>query len=33
MTKWKAAGLDLPNTSLEKGIQDYIRNYLVPGQR
>jgi ADP-L-glycero-D-manno-heptose 6-epimerase len=31
MTKWKSAGLALPATSLENGIQDYIQHYLNPG--
>src|SRR5687768_14045820 len=30
MTKWKEAGLDLPATSLENGVKDYVRKYLVP---
>lgn len=30
MSKWRSAGLTLPSTSLEDGISDYIRNYLIP---
>lgn len=32
MSKWKAAGLRLPATSLEEGITDYITHYLIPGK-
>ena len=32
MTKWKKAALDLPATSLEAGIKDYIREYLNAGK-
>lgn len=32
MTKWTGAGLDLPATSLETGISDYIQNYLLPNK-
>jgi ADP-L-glycero-D-manno-heptose 6-epimerase len=32
MNKWKAAGLPLPATSLESGIDNYIKNYLLPGK-
>lgn len=32
MSKWKSAGLNLPATNLENGINDYIRNYLLPGK-
>lgn len=32
MDKAQNADLPLPETSLEKGVQDYIRNYLVPGK-
>ncbi len=32
MSKWKSAGLELPATTLENGVKDYIRNYLVPGK-
>ena len=32
MNKWKAAGLPLPATSLESGIDDYIKNYLLPSR-
>lgn len=29
MSKWKAAGLPLPATSLEEGATDYVKHYLV----
>ncbi len=32
MSKWKEAGLDLPVTSLENGVKDYIRKYLATGK-
>lgn len=32
MNKWKAANLPLPATSLENGVDDYIKNYLLPGK-
>lgn len=32
MAKWKAAGLALPATPLEAGIEDYIRQYLLHGR-
>ena len=32
MNKWKATNLPLPATSLENGIDDYIKNYLLPGK-
>ncbi|MCF8237991.1 MAG: ADP-glyceromanno-heptose 6-epimerase [Saprospiraceae bacterium] len=32
MAKLRAAGYDLPFTSLEEGVQNYVRNYLVPGK-
>ena len=32
MNKWKAANLPLPATSLENGIDDYIKNYLLQGK-
>lgn len=32
MAKWKAAGLQLPGTSLEDGIADYIQQYLLTGK-
>jgi ADP-L-glycero-D-manno-heptose 6-epimerase len=32
MTKWTKAGLSLPATSLEDGVSDYVRNYLIPGK-
>ena len=32
MSKWKAAGLALPATPLESGIEEYIRQYLVQGK-
>lgn len=32
MSKWKKAGLPLPETSLESGVKDYIRNYLNPAK-
>jgi len=31
MSKLRAAGYTLPFTSLEDGIEDYVKNYLVPG--
>jgi ADP-L-glycero-D-manno-heptose 6-epimerase len=32
MSKWKSANLPLPATSLEDGVTDYIKNYLLPGK-
>lgn len=32
MTKWTSAGLPLPATSLEQGVQDYVRQYLNAGK-
>ena len=32
MSKWKSADLPLPGTSLESGIEDYVKNYLLPGK-
>ncbi|MEO5905791.1 MAG: ADP-glyceromanno-heptose 6-epimerase [Saprospiraceae bacterium] len=32
MSKWKSAELSLPATTLESGIQDYIRQHLLPGR-
>jgi len=32
MGKWTSAGLNLPSTSLEAGITNYIQRYLVPGK-
>jgi ADP-L-glycero-D-manno-heptose 6-epimerase len=32
MTKWKSAGLQLPDTTLENGIRDYIHHFLLPGK-
>lgn len=32
MTKWTEAGLLLPATSLEEGINDYVRQYLLTGK-
>lgn len=32
MNKWKNAGVAHPSTSLEDGVKDYIRNYLLPGK-
>jgi ADP-L-glycero-D-manno-heptose 6-epimerase len=32
MNKWKAAGLPLNSTSLEAGVDDYIKNYLLPAK-
>jgi len=32
MNKWRAADLPLPATSLESGIDDYIKNYLLLGK-
>jgi ADP-L-glycero-D-manno-heptose 6-epimerase len=32
MNKWKSVGLPLPATSLESGIDNYIKNYLLPGK-
>jgi ADP-L-glycero-D-manno-heptose 6-epimerase len=32
MTKWIAAGLPLPSTSLEEGIKDYVQHYLHPNK-
>jgi len=32
MAKWIKAGLNLPSTPLETGVQDYIRNFLNPGK-
>lgn len=31
MSKLRSIGYDRPFTSLEDGVQDYVRNYLVPG--
>jgi ADP-L-glycero-D-manno-heptose 6-epimerase len=33
MGKIRNVGYDAPSTSLEDGIKDYVRNYLVPGKR
>lgn len=32
MGKLRSAGYDKPFTSLEDGISDYVRNYLIPGR-
>lgn len=32
MGKWKSAGLQLPATTLEEGITDYIKNFLLAGK-
>lgn len=32
MSKWKAANLPLPATSLEEGVKDYIQHYLNPAR-
>lgn len=32
MEKWKSAGLILPSTNLEAGVDDYIRQYLNPSK-
>ncbi|MEK7256044.1 MAG: NAD-dependent epimerase/dehydratase family protein, partial [Bacteroidota bacterium] len=32
MEKLRAAGFEQPFCSLEEGIEDYVRNYLVPGR-
>ncbi len=32
MEKWKKASLDLPATSLESGVKNYIQQYLNPGK-
>jgi len=32
MAKWKKTGMDIPATSLESGIKDYIREYLNTGK-
>ena len=29
MTKLKSIGYDKPFTSLEEGVKDYVKNYLV----
>lgn len=29
MSKWKAANLPLPATSIEEGVKDYVRNYIL----
>jgi ADP-L-glycero-D-manno-heptose 6-epimerase len=32
MRKWAATGLPLPGTSIEDGVGDYVREFLVPGK-
>jgi ADP-L-glycero-D-manno-heptose 6-epimerase len=32
MSKWISAGMPLPATSLEAGVEDYITRYLLPGK-
>ena len=32
MQKWKQSGLDLPATSLEDGVTNYVQQYLNPGK-
>jgi ADP-L-glycero-D-manno-heptose 6-epimerase len=32
MSKWTTAGLVLPATSIETGVADYVKNYLIPGK-
>lgn len=32
LEKLRAAGYDKPITSLEEGIEDYVKNYLLPGR-
>lgn len=32
MSKWKAANLPLPATTLEDGVKDYIQQYLTPAR-
>ena len=32
MAKLRAAGYDKPFTSLEEGVADYVKNYLLPEQ-
>lgn len=32
MSKWEAAGLSLPSYSLEKGVKEYIQQYLMTGK-
>lgn len=32
MSKWKAAGLALPATTIEDGIRDYVQHYLAGGR-
>lgn len=33
MKRWNQAGLSLPQWPLEKGIQDYLKNYLIGGDK
>jgi ADP-L-glycero-D-manno-heptose 6-epimerase len=32
MNKLRAAGYDKPFSSLEEGVADYVKNYLLPGK-
>jgi ADP-L-glycero-D-manno-heptose 6-epimerase len=32
MQKWVSAGLDLPSTTLENGIKNYVQEYLMTGK-